>query len=154
MKALDGTGIPDLIARRYRDGAVVGGKSAGAAVMSAIMLTGDADLQSITAGATKTLPGLGLWPGVIVDQHFLKRQRQNRLMSLVLEHPELVGVGIDEDTAVVVSGRRFEVIGDSSVVVIDARHATVEPRAEGKHSAARNIAIHVLTEGMGMEIGK
>ena len=154
MKALDGTGIPDLIARRYREGAVVGGKSAGAAVMSAIMLTGDADLQSITAGATKTLPGLGLWPGVIVDQHFLKRQRQNRLMSLVLEHPELVGVGIDEDTAVVVSGPRFEVIGDSSVVVIDARHATVEPRAEGKHSAARDIAIHVLTEGMGMEIGK
>ncbi len=153
MKALDGTGIPEIIARRYREGAVVGGKSAGAAVMSAIMLTGDADLQSITAGATKTLPGLGLWPGVIVDQHFLKRQRQNRLMSLVLEHPELVGVGIDEDTAVVVSGRRFEVIGDSSVVVVDARRAKVESRAEGKHSAARNIAIHVLTEGMGMEIG-
>ncbi len=152
LKALDGTGIPEVIARRYREGAVVGGKSAGAAVMSSITLTGDADLQSVTAGATKTVPGLGLWPGVIVDQHFLKRQRHSRLLSLVLDHPSLVGVGIDEDTAVVVTGPRFEVIGDSSVVVIDARRAAVEPRAAGVLSAARGIVTHLLTEGMGMEI--
>lgn len=152
LKAFEGTGLPELIARRYREGAVVGGKSAGAAVMSPLTLTGDADLQSITSGATKTVPGLGLWPGVIVDQHFLKRQRYNRLLSLVLEHPGLVGVGIDEDTAVLVSGRRFEVIGDSSVVVIDARRAAVDPRQSGARSAARDVTVHVLTEGMGMEI--
>jgi cyanophycinase len=152
MKALDGTGLPELIARRYQDGAVVGGTSAGAAVLSAIMLTGDADLQSITAGATKTAPGLGLWPDVIVDQHFLKRQRHSRLISLVLEHSTLVGVGIDERTAVIVSGPRFEVLGESSALVIDARRATVEPREGGKLSAARNVTMHVLTTGMGMEI--
>jgi cyanophycinase len=152
MKALEGTGVPDVIARRYRDGAVVGGTSAGAAVMSAIMLTGDADLQSITVGATKTAAGLGLWPEVIVDQHHLKRQRQSRLISLVLEHPTLVGVGIDERTAAIVSGSRFEVIGESSVLVIDARRARVEPRPAGALSAARDIAVHVLTAGMGMEI--
>ena len=106
MKAFEGTGVPEVIARRYRDGAVVGGTSAGAAVMSSIMLTGDADLQSITVGATKTAPGLGLWPQAIVDQHHLKRQRQSRLISLVLEHPALVGVGIDERTAAIVSGAR------------------------------------------------
>jgi cyanophycinase len=152
MKAFAGTGVPEVIARRYRDGAVVGGTSAGAAVMSAIMLTGDADLQSITVGATKTAPGLGLWPEVIVDQHHLKRQRQSRLISLVLEHPTLVGVGIDERTAAIVSGSRFEVIGESSVLVIDARRATIEPRPAGGLSAARNVTIHVLTSGMGMEI--
>jgi cyanophycinase len=152
MKAFEGTGVPDVIARRYRDGAVVGGTSAGAAVMSAIMLTGDADLQSITVGATKTAPGLGLWPEVIVDQHHLKRQRQSRLISLVLEHPALVGVGIDERTAAIVSGARFDVIGESSVLVIDARRATIEPREAGKLSAARNVTMHVLTAGMGMEI--
>jgi len=152
MKAFEGTGVPEVIARRYRDGAVVGGTSAGAAVMSAIMLTGDADLQSITVGATKTAPGLGLWPEVIVDQHHLKRQRQSRLISLVLDHPTLVGVGIDERTAAVVSGPRFEVIGESSVLVIDARRAKVEPRAPGTLSAARDITVHVLTSGMGMEI--
>lgn len=152
MKAIEGTGLPELIARRYQDGAVVGGTSAGAAVLSAIMLTGDADLQSITAGATKTAPGLGLWPDVIVDQHFLKRQRHSRLISLVLEHPTLVGVGIDERTAAIVSGPRFEVIGESGVLVVDARRATVEPRRAGTLSAARNVTIHILTAGMGMEI--
>jgi cyanophycinase len=152
MKAFEGTGVPEVIARRYREGAVVGGTSAGAAVMSSVMLTGDADLQSITVGATKTAPGLGLWPEVIVDQHHLKRQRQSRLISLVLEHPTLVGVGIDERTAAIVSGRRFEVVGESSVLVIDARRATIEPRAPGSLSAARDVAVHVLTAGMGMEI--
>jgi len=152
MKALEGTGVPEVIARRYRDGAVVGGTSAGAAVMSPVMLTGDADLESITVGATKTAPGLGLWPDVIVDQHHLKRQRQSRLISIVLEHPRLVGIGIDERTAAIVSGRRFEVIGESSVLVIDARRAAIEPRALGSLSAARDIAVHVLTAGMGMDI--
>jgi cyanophycinase len=154
MKAFDGTGVPEVIARRYRDGAVVGGTSAGAAVMSTVMLTGDADLQSITVGATKTAPGLGLWPEVIVDQHHLKRQRQSRLISLVLEHPGLVGVGIDERTAAIVSGRRFEVIGESSVLVVDARRAAIEPRPPGSLSAARDITVHVLTAGMGMDIGR
>ena len=152
MKAFEGTGVPEVIARRYREGAVVGGTSAGAAVLSSIMLTGDADLQSITVGATKFAPGLGLWPEAIVDQHHLKRQRQSRLISLVLEHPSLVGVGIDERTAAIVSGSRFEVIGESTVLVIDARRAKVEPRPSGGHSAARDITLHVLTSGMGMEI--
>jgi cyanophycinase len=154
MKAFEGTGVPEVIARRYREGAVVGGTSAGAAIMSAVMLTGDADLQSIRVGATKTAPGLGLWPEVIVDQHHLKRQRQSRLISLVLEHPTLVGVGIDERTAAIVSGGRFEVIGESSVLVVDARRATIEPRAPGSLSAARGVTVHVLTAGMGMDIGR
>jgi cyanophycinase len=152
MKAFEGTGVPEVIAQRYRGGAVVGGTSAGAAVLSSVMLTGDADLQSITVGATKTAPGLGLWPEVIVDQHHLKRQRQSRLISLVLEHPTLVGVGIDERTAAIVSGSRFEVLGESSVLVVDARRAKIEPRAPGTLSAARDITIHVLTSGMAIEI--
>jgi cyanophycinase len=129
MQALRNTGVPEAIRRSYRAGATVGGTSAGAAVMSGIMITGDADLQSITSGATKTADGLGLWPEVIFDQHFLKRQRQNRLISLVLDHPSLVGVGIDEQTAVVVTGSRFEIIGRSSVLVVDARKAKIEKRA-------------------------
>jgi len=154
MKAFEGTGVPEVIARRYREGAVVGGTSAGAAVLSAVMLTGDADLESITVGATKTAQGLGLWPEAIVDQHHLKRQRQSRLISLVLEHPALVGVGIDERTAAIVAGTRFEVVGESSVLVIDARRATIEPRAPGERSAARHVTMHVLTSGMSLDVGK
>jgi len=149
MKALEGTGIPEAIRSRYAEGALVGGTSAGAAVMSRVMITGDAfDLQSVTAAKTDTKPGLGLFPEVIVDQHFLKRQRMNRLISAVLDHPDLVGIGIDEATALFVTGRRFEVLGKSSVVVIDARKATVDRTPADQLATGRNLRLSVLKEGM------
>ncbi len=148
MKAFAHTAIPEAIRARYRDGALVGGTSAGAAVMSAVMITGEADLQSITAAKTETADGLGLWPEVIVDQHFLKRQRSNRLVSAVLDHPTLVGVGIDEATAVFVTGSQFEVLGKSSVVVIDARKAAVDTAAPGQASTGRGLTLSVLKAGM------
>ncbi len=151
-KAMENTGVPEAIRKRYLEGATVAGTSAGAAVMSGVMITGDADLQSLTVGATKTTPGLGLNEFVIFDQHFLKRQRQNRLISLVLENPLLLGVGIDEQTAVVVTGNTFEVIGKSSVVVVDARGAAIEKRAVGQVAAARDIKMHVLTAGMKFDL--
>lgn len=148
MKAFENTGIPDAIRARHAGGALVGGTSAGAAVMSRVMITGEADLQSITAGKTETAPGLALIPRAIVDQHFLKRQRDNRLISAVLDHPDLVGVGIDEATAIFVTGNGFEVLGKSSVVIIDARKAAVPATPPGRLSSGRNLALSVLTEGM------
>lgn len=148
MKAFEHTGIPEAIRARYAEGALVGGTSAGAAVMSKVMITGEADLQSITAGKTETAEGLGLFPQVIVDQHFLKRQRDNRLISAVLDHPALVGVGIDETTAIFVTGTGFEVLGRNSVVVIDARKAAVAATPAGRLAAGRNLALSVLTAGM------
>lgn len=118
MKALAGTGVIEAIRKRYRDGAVVGGTSAGAAVMSKIMITGGGDSEVIRAGSTETAEGLGLWPKAIVDQHFVKRKRFNRLASAVLDHPELTGVGIDESTAVIVRGKKVEVVGESVVVLL------------------------------------
>jgi cyanophycinase len=149
MKALGGTGIPEAIRAQYARGALVGGTSAGAAVMSSVMITGDvADLQSITAAKTDTKPGIGLFPEAIVDQHFLKRQRMNRLISAVLDHPDLVGVGIDETTAIFVSGRRFEVLGKSSVIVVDARKAAVDKVPADHLATGRNLRLSVLTAGM------
>jgi cyanophycinase len=151
--ALRGTGLPELIRRRYAEGATVGGTSAGAAVMSAAMITGDADLESITAGRTRIAEGFGLLPGVIIDQHFQKRQRMNRLISAVLDRPSLIGVGIDEKTAIVVTGgRRFEVLGDSSVVVIDARRAKVGPAHEGALASGSGLKMHVLVAGMTFDL--
>jgi cyanophycinase len=70
----------------------------------------------------ETRPGLGLLPGTIVDQHFVKRQRENRLFALVLAHPEELGVGIDEGTALLVEdGRRGSVVGDGVVMLVDGR---------------------------------
>lgn len=101
MEKIEGTGLAEFIIERHRAGAVVGGTSAGAAVLSAEMITGEADLKSLKSGTTVLKKGLGLLRDVIVDQHFLQRQRGNRLISGVLDHPMLVGVGIDEATAVI-----------------------------------------------------
>jgi cyanophycinase len=111
------------------------------------MFTGDADLKSLTAGATVIAKGLGLWPEALIDQHFLKRQRDNRLISAVMDRPALVGVGIDEGTAVIVHGASFEVAGKSSVVVIDARGAQVDKTPAGGLLSGRGLKLSVLRAG-------
>lgn len=139
--ALLGTPVLRAIQGRYRDGAVIGGTSAGAAIMSDSMLTGNQvaegedtigyhgdEYPRVARGTIEVVPGLGFLPGTLVDQHFLRRERQNRLLSVVLERPGLLGVGIDESTAVVVRPDGWwEVIGVSAVLVMDAREADVTP---------------------------
>jgi len=147
MKAIEGTGLDQIIRDRHKAGAAVGGTSAGAAVLAEYMFTGDADLKSLTAGATVTAKGLALWPGALIDQHFLKRQRDNRLISAVFDHPSLVGVGIDESTAVVVRGTTLDVIGKSSVVVIDARGAKVNKTDAGQLVSGTGLTLSVLRAG-------
>lgn len=123
--------------RRYRAGAVIGGTSAGAAIMSDSMLTGNQrrpdslgyygdEYPAVARGTIEVVPGLGFLPGTIVDQHFLRRERHNRLLSAVLERPTLIGVGIDEGTAVEVDpDGTWHVLGRSSVLIVDARQARV-----------------------------
>ncbi len=122
MESLTGSGLHEVVRKRYEDGAVVCGTSAGAAVMSRRMILGPAGPRGTPEARYAAVgDGLGLFPDAVIDQHFLKRKRQDRLRRVVLENPALLGVGIDEGTAIVVSGRRFEVVGDSQVVVFDAR---------------------------------
>ena len=136
---------PAIVAKAL---ALAGGHEARVAVLpqaSELPETGpDSAKMWMEAGAK----GLGLWPQVIVDQHFLKRQRGNRLISAVLDHPTLVGVGIDEQTAVIVRGSSFEVVGASAVVVVDPRQASKEPAIQGKPVAATDLRLSVLREGM------
>lgn len=149
MRALDEAGLADDIRRRHAAGAVVGGTSAGAAVLAEVMITGDDyDLESVTAGSTHVAEGLGLWPEALVDQHFLARQRNNRLLAAVLDRPALIGVGIDERTAVIVDDGGFEVRGAGAVIVFDARDAAVARTEPGVPAAASDVALHVLTQGM------
>ena len=147
MKAIEGTGLADVIRERHRAGVTIGGTSAGAAVLAAAMFTGDADLKSITAGATVIAKGLGIWPEVLIDQHFLARQRDNRLISAVLDRPALVGVGIDEGTAVIVKDGSLEIVGKSSVVIVDARKATIDKAAPGTPATGRDLKLSVLKSG-------
>lgn len=152
MKAIEGTGLDEVIRARHTAGAVVGGTSAGAAVLAAEMFTGDADPKSLTAGATVTAKGLGLLPGLLIDQHFLKRQRDNRLLSAVFDHPALVGVGIDESTAVIVRGGRLDVIGASSVVVVDARQGSIDKAAPGQLISGTGVGVAVLHAGQSFSL--
>ena len=160
-EALRGTRLLERI-RRIRDaGGVLAGTSAGAAVMSAIMITGDEiggegdpAFDRIAAGVVATDAGFGFVEDAIVDQHFVARRRQNRLLSLVLEHPELLGIGIDEATAVEVGpGGRFRVLGEGSVVVYDASGAAGS-RADGRGNlGAADVRLHVLLPGDAFDIG-
>jgi cyanophycinase len=148
------------IRARYEAGAVVGGTSAGAAVLSAVMITGDERTPggqrppgdstdhwlTIAAGNTLTSDGFGFIGDAIVDQHFVRRKRHNRLLSLVLERPERLGVGIDESTALVIGPDGvWRVLGASVVVIYDAREATLVRGVRPLGGAA--ITMHVLPAG-------
>jgi cyanophycinase len=117
-------------------------------VLSALMISGEADLQSLTSGKTTLAKGLGLLSNAIVDQHFLRRQRNNRLLSAILDNPKVVGVGVDEATAAIFRNDRIEVVGRSAVVVFDARKAKVERTPAGAVVAGTSVITSVLREGM------
>lgn len=158
-RALKGTKTEAAIHARYRAGAVVGGTSAGAAVMSASMITGDerhpggvrpvkdsASYMTIARDNMIMTEGFGLLGNVVVDQHFVRRKRSNRLVSVVLELPIHLGVGIDESTALIVSpDGRWRVMGESVAVIYDARHASITPA--GRTLGATGVVMHVLPQG-------
>jgi cyanophycinase len=124
--ALLDTPVGAAIAEAFNRGAVIGGTSAGTACQSDPMITGEGDFKVIRANSVELWRGLGFFRGVVVDQHFIARQRSNRLLSVILEHPELLGVGVDEDTAVWVRpDDTFQVMGRSCVMVLDAKGAQV-----------------------------
>ena len=122
MEVLKDKELLQLLRAKYAGGTVFGGTSAGTAIMSQRMLTGEADLTVIDGRKVEVKQGLGLLPRtVIVDQHFIKRQRENRLFGVILDNPDAVGVGIDEDTALVISGgHRARVVGPTQVMVVRA----------------------------------
>jgi cyanophycinase len=125
-KAYAGTKVLEAIKKRYADGAVVGGTSAGAAAMSDVMITGGTDEAT-------TADGFGLLPGTVVDQHFTQRKREKRLAGVIAKHPKALGVGIDESTAVVVNGGTATVLGDGRVQFSEAKGEPVWLKAGEKY---------------------
>jgi cyanophycinase len=157
--ALGGSAALRAIHERYDAGAVVGGTSAGAAVMSDSMITGNqywpgmltaVDSPSYSRIGRHTIeivPGLGFLHNAIVDQHFIRRQRENRLLTVVMERPSLLGVGIDEGTVLkVAADGNWTVLGRSAVIVVDARAATVTP-ANAPVLGASALKISILPPG-------
>jgi cyanophycinase len=126
MSVVLNTPLIDAINEAYKNGSVIAGTSAGAAVMSRKMITGnqkkhpntDEGFITIEEGNVELNEGLGLLPDVIIDQHFIKRQRLNRLVAAAIENPDQVCTGIDESTAIIVKGNIARVTGQGQVVVI------------------------------------
>jgi cyanophycinase len=122
VERVGGTAVHEAIAAVLRAGGVVAGTSAGAAALGAVMIGGSADPTSELG--PRTAPGLGLLPNAIVDQHCSQRGRRPRLAAAVARHPGVVGLGVDEDTAVVCDASGWlRVIGTGCVCVMDDHHA-------------------------------
>ena len=128
---------------RYAAGVVFGGTSAGTAAMTTPMITGEANLKIIDGAKVGTRHGLGLLPNTVLDQHFIVRQRENRLFGLILSSPTLLGIGIDEDMALLVEDNRLaEVVGDTQIMFVDA------------HRRKGAMLIHLLKAGERFDLKK
>ncbi len=151
-----GTKLLQKVFDIYNNGGVVGGSSAGAAVMSEVMITGNelvnkdssASFVTIERGNVEVKRGFGFLKNVIVDQHFLKRKRHNRTISALIEHPDLFGISIDESTAIIVyPDETFEVIGSNQVLVYDPTNGKNIREDKNGNLGITDMKLQVLISG-------
>jgi cyanophycinase len=148
LRTLVGSRINDILRDRLdADGLVIAGSSAGATAMGRTMILGG-DGPEVSAAAVRTGPGLGLIPKMLIDMHFGERGRLPRLLSAVALDPDHLGVGIDENTGILVEHRSFEVLGSGVVTVADAEHATVvHPAGDDDPITLFGVRLHLLPPG-------
>ena len=144
------TPVEERIREIWAGGGVIAGTSAGASVMCETMLVRGMSKESHRVGSLEMAPGLGLIQDVIIDQHFAERGRMGRLLGSVAENPRVLGIGIDEDTAIVVEdSETFYVLGSGAVYVVDGHgvtHSNVTDR-EVTVLSLYDVRLHVLSEG-------
>jgi cyanophycinase len=151
------TPIERRVREIYEQGGVVAGTSAGASMMSETMLVKGTSGESYKIGDLHMAPGLGLVRNVIIDQHFAERGRFGRLFGAVAHNPRELGIGIDEDTALILWDSRFEVIGTGCVYVVDGTGVTQSNIAEAQSEQALSmydIRMHVLSSGDSFDLAK
>jgi cyanophycinase len=147
LRTIVGSRINDIITDRLEDGLVVAGTSAGATAMGRTMILGG-DGPEVAAAAVRTGPGLGFVPQTLIDMHFGERGRLPRLLSGVAMAPEHLGIGLDENTGVLVEDGGFEVLGTGVATVVDAEDATVvHPAGEYDPITLFGVRLHLLPHG-------
>lgn len=135
-KALEKADLLQAVRDKVKTGILIGGTSAGASIMSDIMMANTTKDKDTGKSHPVISYGLGLWPETMIDQHFSQRNRLWRLKEAIDLHPELIGVGIDESTAVVYEGgNQFTVIGEGTVTVVR------------KPNANEPVVVEVLKKG-------
>ncbi|MDB4887910.1 MAG: cyanophycinase [Gemmatimonadetes bacterium] len=142
----------------YENGGVIAGTSAGASVMSeTMMVQGGHDESYKIKSALLMAPGFGLARDMLIDQHFAQRGRMARLIGAVSQNPRMLGIGIDENTAIIVeNSSRFEVLGDGAAYVVDASTTTYSNIGEGGEAdrtlSSFGLTVHVLSQGDGFDL--
>ena len=153
---LGGTEFHKTLLDSLANGKIIAGTSAGASMMSQVMVVEGKDDEAPRKCTLKMAPGMGLLQGVIIDQHFNQRGRMGRLLAAIAQNPGIIGLGIDEDTAAIVDGNQtFRVVGSGVVTVIDGRDITFTNTSEQNSEeplAITNVKIHVFPEGYGFNL--
>jgi cyanophycinase len=139
---------------RYREGLTIAGTSAGAAAMPETMIVSGPSDASTDQTDLGMAPGLGLVEGVVVDSHFAERGRIGRLVVAVAQNPRNLGLGIDEDTAVVLTGAHLRVIGSGAVSVVDGSEISYSSLSERRRGVATvfGVRLHVLAAGSAFDL--
>ena len=135
----------------FNEGGTIAGTSAGASVMCETMMVRGSSSETHRIGTQLQMaPGFGLVKGVIVDQHFSERGRITRLIGAVSQNPRILGIGIDEDTAIILRRRRFQVLGQGGVYVVDGAdisYTNLTEEETDRSLSAFNIKVHLLSMG-------
>lgn len=151
-----GTRFFDAVRRRNAgERLVIAGTSAGAAAMSGTMIIGGPKEGTVRRADVDLAPGLGLWRDTVVDTHFNQRGRVHRLLAIFAQNPQILGIGIDENTALDLEpGRGFTVLGEGVVTVFDGRvsHTSAPDAAREDALAITDSVIHVLPAGYGFDL--
>lgn len=153
---LGGTLVAQKVRRLNALGVHVAGTSAGAAIMPEHMIAGGSMGLSARADGVNLAPGLGLTNAVIIDQHFSQRDRLGRLLTAVSYNPFMMGVGIDEDTAIFIAPDNvFEVVGSGNVTIIDPEHlsySSMDRARKNESLSLLDLKLHILSKGCRFDI--
>ena len=149
-RLLGGTKVDTALHSRFELGLILAGTSAGASMMSSIMIIQGPGETTARVRMTELGAGMEFLPGVIIDQHFAQRGRINRLLSAIAQYPHHLGIGIDENTALIVEGHQFRTIGEGSVTILDAgavRLVAPVPVEADENLAICDVRLHLLPAG-------
>jgi cyanophycinase len=158
VAAIGGTAFGECVRTRLQgDGLVVAGTSAGAAAMSSVMVVGGPSSGTIRRADVELAPGLGYWRDTVVDTHFNQRGRVSRLLAIFASNPQVLGIGLDEDTGVHVElGKRFRVVGSGAALVFNGRVTHTNAAEAGREDvlALFDSKIHVLPDRYGFDLDR
>lgn len=151
VRLMRNTRVDKLLHKRRLEGLVIAGSSAGASMMTEFMAAGGEAKKAPAAGQVTLMRGMAFLPNLLIDPHFAQRGRMNRLLSALATRPQCIGLGIDTNTAVLVTGdEKAEVLGEGAVTVVDAgtmSHNNRPGREKGQPIALFGVTIHVLPRG-------